>query len=76
MPIENCDYFIHLVDFPTCASGGCVVLNDNGTYTILLNAHCSRRQNEDSMIHELRHILRGDLYSSLPVSELEREDRR
>lgn len=71
MAIEGTDYFVRLVDFPTCASGGIVMLNDDGTYSVYLNARCSRAQNSDSMDHELRHILRGDLYRAVPVTEKE-----
>ena len=70
---ENEDYFVRLVDFPTCSCGGIVMLNDDGTYTILLNARLSRRQNEDSMAHELRHIRRGDLFSTAPVHTIEED---
>ena len=69
--IENEDYFVRLVNFPTCACGGVVMLNDDGTYTILLNARLSRQQNEESMAHELRHIRRGDLFSAAPAKAIE-----
>lgn len=62
---------MRLVDFPTCAAGGALLLNDDGTYTVLLNARLSRRQNEESMAHELRHIQRGDLFSTAPVKVIE-----
>lgn len=64
---------MRLVDFPTCAAGGALLLNDDGTYTVLLNARLSRQQNEESMAHELRHIQRGDLHSAAPVAIIEQE---
>lgn len=45
MMLENADYFVHLVDFPVCSSGGIVLLNDDGTYTVLLNSRLSREKN-------------------------------
>lgn len=71
--IENSDYFIRFVDFPTCSCGGMILLNDDGTYTILLNSRLSRKQNLDSMEHELTHIRNGDFYRDLPVSVIESE---
>lgn len=62
MLIEGVDYFVYLVDFPVCSCGGCVCLNEDGTYTVLLNARLSHQQNKDSMEHELNHMKHDDFY--------------
>ena len=73
MMLENADYFVHLVDFPVCSAGGIVLLNDDGTYTVLLNSRLSREKNADSLKHEITHIEKDDLYRDDPISQIEAE---
>ena len=73
MILENADYFVKLVDFPVCSCGGVVLLNDDGTYTILINSRLSHEQNADSLIHELNHIKNGDFYRSANIAQIEEE---
>ncbi len=73
MILENADYFINFVDFPVCSCGGVILLNEDGTYTILLNSRLSRQQNRDSLIHELNHIKNGDFYRDTPIKQIEAE---
>ena len=73
MILENADYFIKFVDFPGCSCGGVILLNEDGTYTILLNSRLSRQQNKDSLIHELNHIKNGDFYRDIPIKQIEAE---
>lgn len=73
MILENADYFIIFVDFPVCSCGGVILLNEDGTYTILLNSRLSRQQNKDSLIHELNHIKNGDFYREIPIKQIEAE---
>lgn len=71
--IENVDYFIRLIDFPVCSCGGIVMLNEDETYTILLNSRLSHQQNIDSLRHELNHISHDDFHRSVSVAQMERE---
>lgn len=71
--IENADYFIRLVDFPVCSCGGLVKLNDDGTFTILLNSRLSHQQNINSLRHELSHIYHDDFYRCVTVAMMESE---
>ena len=73
MILENADYFIKFVDFPVCSCGGVILLNEDGTYTILLNSRLIRQQNKDSLIHELNHIKNGDFYRDVPIKQIEAE---
>ena len=73
MILENADYFIKFVDFPVCSCGGVILLNEDGTYTILLNSRLSRQQNRDSLNHELNHIKTGDFYREIPIKQIEAE---
>lgn len=73
MILENADYFIKFVDFPVCSCGGVILLNEDGTYTILLNSRLIRQQNKDSLVHELNHIKNGDFYREIPIKQIEAE---
>lgn len=65
--------FVRLVDFPTCACGGMVLLNDDGTHTILLNSRLSHEQNLKSYLHEKNHIEHNDFYRGADVEDMEVE---
>lgn len=73
MLIEGCDYFVRVVDFPICSCGGSVTPNDDGTYSVYINARLSRQQNMDSMAHERSHMDHGDFWRDNPVLEMETE---
>ena len=73
MLIEGCDYFVHIVDFPVCSCGGSVTPNDDGTYSVYINARLSHAQNRDSMAHEYKHMEHEDFSRDLPVETLEQE---
>ncbi len=73
MLIEGSDYFVRFIDFPTCACGGVVTPNDDGTFSIYINSKCSHAQNKKSMRHELRHIEHDDFYRNAPIEQIERE---
>ena len=71
--VEGVDYFVRLVDFPSLRCGGLVMVNDDGTYTVLLNSRLSYEQNRKSMDHELAHMEHGDFYRDEPLEIVERE---
>lgn len=73
MLIENADFFVRVVDFPVCSCGGCVMLNEDGTYTVLLNSRLSHQQNVDSMKHEKKHMEHDDFFRDVPLDQKERE---
>lgn len=66
------DYFIYLIGLPsTCY--GLAVLNDDDTYTILINKDMPREKQEEAVLHELNHIRLGHFQSSEPISQKEWE---
>lgn len=68
------DVFVHEMDLPTTVDGF-TRCNEDGSYTIILNArsaHCRRIRAYD---HELRHIQRNDFAGS-DVQEIESENHR
>lgn len=73
MLIEGADYFVRVVDFPVCSCGGAVTPNDDGTFTVLINARLSHEKNKQSMRHELKHIEHDDFWRDVPVEQMEKE---
>lgn len=73
MLIEGCDYFVRVVDFPVCSCGGSVTPNEDGTYSVYINARLSRQQNIDSFEHERNHMAHDDFGRDLPVQKMETE---
>ena len=68
--LENADYFVRLVDLPY-GVGGCVTPNDDGTFSVYINARCSTGKQRESYKHELRHIERNDFYNGMPIEQIE-----
>lgn len=62
-PIEGIDYFVRLVDFPVgSGSNGMVMLNDDGTYSVYINARAGHHAKKKAMRHEYDHMANGDIY--------------
>lgn len=70
LPIEGADYWIRYMKLPPKIYAF-VHPNDDGTYLIFIDPRRSREQQIEDYVHELIHIIRGDLYSDLPVQVLE-----
>ena len=66
LPVENADYFIYYLNLPPKIYAF-VMDNGDGTYSIFLDPRRSRDQQIESYIHELWHIIRGDLGNDLPI---------
>lgn len=61
--------FIQMIDMPHRIKAH-VVPNNDGTYTIFLNSRLSFEQQQESYIHELRHIYNND-FGEQDVSTIE-----
>lgn len=59
MLIEGADYFIRIADFPV-GIHGFVVPNDDGTFSVYINARDSRVRQRQACRHEKKHIARND----------------
>ena len=64
------DAFVRLVNLPFGVHG-CVTPNDDGTFSIYLNARDSRAKNREAFDHERGHIVRDDFYNDRPIEEVE-----
>lgn len=71
-PIEGSDYCVRVINFPTCI-GGAVVTSEDGFYNIYLNGRCSLEKQRESLVHELRHIVRNDFYNGEDITEVEKD---
>ena len=69
--IEGSDYFVRTVPFPTSRVGAFVLLNDDATYSIYLNALVDEYRRRKALRHELEHIERGDFWNDLPIEDIE-----
>ena len=70
--IEDADYFVRVVDFPKgCGCDGMVMLNDDGTYSVYLNARADSRAQKKAMRHEYDHMISGDLYGDKDIRDCE-----
>lgn len=69
---EN-EIFVHIVDFHETGAHEAVTPNDDGTYSIFLNARDSHEQQMESYYHALSHIFGDDFYrDDLTVTQIER----
>ena len=71
MALDGSDFFVRLIDFPTCTAGGMVLPNDDGTYSVYLNARTSFDQQRRAYRHEVDHIDSNDLYNGKSIKEVE-----
>ena len=70
--IEGADYFVRLVDFPLgVGSNGMVLLNDDGTYSVYLNARASADIQKKAMRHEYDHMANDDMYGDKDIRSIE-----
>lgn len=70
--IEEADYFVRLIDFPVGSGcNGMVMVNEDGTYSVYLNARASDEQKKKAYLHEITHVIRGDLHGNADICDVE-----
>lgn len=69
--LEGADYFVRVIQFPVTTVGGMVTPNDDGTYSIYINANLNRERQLEAYEHEVRHIVNGDFYNGKSIREIE-----
>ena len=70
MYVPGADYFVRVVDLPP-AVGGMVTVNEDGTFSVYINARNSEEKQKKSLAHEVKHITDEDFYSGKSVDEIE-----
>lgn len=69
---EENEVYVELVDFGDIPGSEVVTANDDGSYTILLNARYSYERQVEACIHACRHIERCD-FERMEVQEIEKD---
>lgn len=69
------DVYVKVIDFPTTKVKETVTANEDGSYTIFLNAKMSADQLEKAYFHALYHIKNKD-FEKEDVQEIEYEAHR
>ena len=52
---------------------GLITVDRDGNHFILINSRLSDEQKDETLRHEMLHLVRNDLYSDRPASEIEDE---
>ena len=71
MEILTIDYQIQLIQFPSTKVKESVVENEDGSYTIFIEASLSREQQQDAFKHAMKHIL-GDDFMKDDIDKIEK----
>lgn len=69
--IEGEDFFVRVVDLPV-QIGGLVTPNDDGTFSVYINARNTADRQRQSFRHEVSHIENNDFYNEKPIEEVEK----
>ena len=73
--IPGADYFVYWVPFPedNGTEGGCVKLNDDGTFSIFLDEKLLHQMQKAKKTyrHEEKHIQDDDFYNGKPIKDIE-----
>jgi hypothetical protein len=69
--IPERDFIVREVPFPYCVKS-VVTPNNDGSFSIYINAKLSPDQKRKAFEHEKDHIINDDFYNDLPIEEIER----
>lgn len=70
MYLENADFFVRTVDMPPSIHGS-VTPNDDGTFSVYINAKDSAERQRKALEHEVKKHIEGDDFSKEDVREIE-----
>lgn len=68
--LEGADFFVRVVNLPPKVRA-LVAENEDGTFSMYLNARNDAEQNVESYFHELDHIESDDFYNCRPIRRVE-----
>ena len=63
--------YVHILDFKTTKIKETVTCNEDGSYSVFLNAKLTHKQQCDAYMHALGHIMQLDFESSSSAGLLE-----
>ena len=67
--IENVDFVVRSLPLPSKSFDGCVVANEEGCHTIVINESVCKARQRAALKHELYHIENDDLYNDTEDTE-------
>ena len=70
-PIEGSDYCVRVLNFPDATIGGVVVEDQDGFFSIYINARRSLDAQQDSLRHEIAHIANNDFHNGRRIEDVE-----
>ncbi len=50
------DVYVHLIDFPNTSVNEAVTHNDDGSYSIFINAKLNKEKQQNAYAHAMKHI--------------------
>lgn len=71
MTIDRVDYQVQLIQFHNGKIKECVTPNEDGSYTIFIEADLCREEQQKVFLHAMRHILNGDFEKQCPAGMIE-----
>ncbi len=66
------DYYVRLVELPPTVLGA-TLPNDDGTFSVYINARLGDAARRETLRHELEHMARDHFYQSAPIAAQEAE---
>lgn len=72
MRINEIDYIVRLVDFPSKKIKESVTSNEDGSYTIFIENSLTKEQQQKSFMHAIKHII-GEDFNKDDVERIEKE---
>lgn len=71
------DINVHLIDFPEGAKGNeAVTLNEDGSYSVFINARAASNKQQEAYLHALEHIKNDDFSAVESVNVIEAKRHR
>ena len=66
------DHFVRVIELPPSVRG-VTVPNDDGTFSVYINAICGDEVQRQTLEHELEHLARDHFYQTAPIAAQEAE---
>ena len=69
-PVIDIDYKVYIVSLPRHVNGA-IRIDDTGFASIYISDALSYAEKKRALMHELRHLRRGDMYNMRPIQTIE-----
>jgi len=72
LPMDECDFFVRLVPFPSGRIHGATSPNEDGTFNVYIDANAEPDTQIEAYWHEYEHMAYDDFYSGKTIEEIEK----